>query len=132
MPRRSSASLAIPPVDGSPPRLEPPASLSPPERQLFVDLVAVVSRQHFRPSDMPLLCRYVEAAVLAEEAARQLRELGAVVDGKPSGWLTVQEKSVRALTALSLRLRLSPQGRLSTRAAGRERAPPVPSPWGAD
>ena len=34
-----------------------------------------------------------------------------MVDGKPSPWLTVQEKAVRALVALSLRLRLSPQAR---------------------
>jgi hypothetical protein len=55
-----------------------------------------------------LLCRYVEASILAERAAEQLRE-APVVDGKPSPWLVVQEKSVRTLTALSMRLRLSPQ-----------------------
>jgi hypothetical protein len=42
----------------------------------------------------------------------QLRERGAVDEkGKVSGWLTVLEKSQRALVSLSLRLRLSPQGR---------------------
>src|SRR5262245_35438548 len=104
MPRKSAFAQSFPPVDALPPKLEPPATLSPAERQLFVELVAAVDRKHFRPSDHPLLARYCEAAVLAEQAARELREHGAVVDGKPSPWILVQEKSVRTLTALSLRL----------------------------
>ena len=66
---------------------------------------------------------------MAEEAAKQLREHGAVIDGKPSGWITVQEKCVRALTALSLRLKLSPQSRLSNRDIGRQKLPVYPVPW---
>ena len=64
--------------------------------------------RHFRPSDAPLLCRFVEADALAERAAKELRK-NPVADGKASPWLMVQEKSVRALTALAMRLRLSPQ-----------------------
>jgi len=52
----------------------------------------------------------VEASILAERTAEQLREAPAV-DGKPSAWLVVQKKSVRTLTALSMRLRPSPQAR---------------------
>ena len=100
MPRKSAEASLVQPLDGSPPQLEPPASLSPPEAQLFRDLIAAVDRKHFRSSDLALLCRYVEACVLAEQAAKELRE-GAVIDGKPSGWLIVQEKCVRTLTALS-------------------------------
>lgn len=129
MPRKSMAALAIAPVDGAPPKLEPPASLSSAERDLFVELVAACDRRHFRISDLPLLCRYVEAAILAEEAARVLREDGAVVNGKASPWLIVQEKSVRSLTALSLRLRLSPQGRTRARGVGRQNLPVGPGPW---
>jgi phage terminase small subunit len=66
---------------------------------------------HFQASDLPLLVRYVEASVLAEQAASQLRLEGPVVAGRVSPWVTVQEKSVRALVALSMRLRLSPQAR---------------------
>jgi hypothetical protein len=47
---------------------------------------------------------------LAERAAEQLRE-APVVNGKPSPWLPVREKAVREMTALSMRLRLSPQAR---------------------
>ena len=35
---------------------------------------------------------------MAERAALELR-LGAVVDGKPSPWITIQEKAVRAIDA---------------------------------
>jgi phage terminase small subunit len=34
-----------------------------------------------------------------------------VVNGRPSPWIVVQEKAVRAMTALAMRLRLSPQAR---------------------
>jgi phage terminase small subunit len=85
--------------------------LSDPERRVFIEIVAACDANHFQPSDLPLVCRYVEAVVLAEEAARELREEGAVVDCKPSPWITVQEKAVRALVAVSMRLRLSPQAR---------------------
>jgi len=129
MPRKSVYARLIPPVDGSPPKLEPPATLSPAERQLFNELVAATDRRHFRVSDRPLLVRYCEAACLAERAACELREHGAVVDGKPSPWIVVQEKSVRTLTALSLRLRLSPQSRIGNRAVARQRVPAIARPW---
>src|SRR5437762_236656 len=97
MPRKSAAALALGPlsVDGRPKRLNPPPTLSAQERALFVDLVSTNTPEHFRPSDLPLLCRYVEAAVLAEQAAQELRQ-GAVVSGKANPWLIVSEKAVRA------------------------------------
>ena len=89
-------------MDGKPNRLNPPTSLSAAERAIFFDVVAACDRDHFRPSDLPLLVRYVEAAALGDQAAEQLR-LGAVINGKPSPWITVQEKAVRAMVALSMR-----------------------------
>jgi hypothetical protein len=95
--------------------------LSEAERTIFVDLVSATKPSHFQASDLPLLCRYVEAAALGDEAATQLR-LGAVIGGKPSPWITVQEKAVRAMVALSMRLRLSPQAR---QANNPTRSPPA-------
>jgi len=129
MPLKSAFAQVLPPVDGLPPKLEPPASLAPAERELFVELVAAVDRRHFRTCDRLLLARYCEAAVLAEQAAKELREHGAVINGKASPWIVVQEKSVRTLTALSLRLRLSPQARLGNRAVARQPVPTVGRPW---
>jgi phage terminase small subunit len=117
MPRQSSAALAVN-VDGKPSRLKPPAHLGAAERKAFVELVASCDARHFKPSDMPLLCRYVEADVLAEMAAKELRR-GTVVGGKVNPWLVVQEKCVRALVALSMRLRLSPQSRLDPKTIAR-------------
>jgi phage terminase small subunit len=88
---------------------------------VFVDLVTACEPQHFRPADLPLLVRYVEACVLADQAAEQLR-LGAVIDGKPSPWITIQEKAVRAMVALSMRLRLSPQSRIDPKTLAGSRA----------
>jgi phage terminase small subunit len=110
MPRKSAASLEITPSSQRSNRLRPPATLSEPERDLFLAIVGNCSHDHFRASDLPLLSRYCEASVLAERAAEQLRE-APVVDGKPSPWLPVREKATRELVALSMRLRLSPQAR---------------------
>lgn len=111
MPRTSAAAQLTAPLVAGSSWLQPPASLSDQERPLFVDIVTAHDPKHFIASDLPLLCRYVEAAVLADQAAAELRMAGAVIDGKPSPWLTVQEKCTRALVLLSLRLRLSPQAR---------------------
>jgi len=85
-------------------------SLAEPEAKLFKQIISNCAHDHFRQSDLPLLCRYVEASILAERAAEQLRE-APVLDGKPSPWLPVREKATRELVALSMRLRLSPQAR---------------------
>ena len=126
--RKSGAGLGILQVDGKPNRLDPPASLSAAERAIFFDVVAGCDRDHFRPSDLPLLVRYVEAAALGDQAAEQLR-LGAVINGKPSPWITVQEKAVRAMVALSMRLRLSPQSRIDAKTLGRQEVRQGPAPW---
>jgi hypothetical protein len=110
MPRKSVASLSVVSPTGLPNRLRPPANLSAAERTAFQDIVGACEPNHFRSSDTALLCRYAEACVLAERAAQELRK-GAVTAGKVSPWLVVQEKCVRSIVALSMRLRLSPQAR---------------------
>lgn len=121
MPRKSAAALSTLRVDGRPSRLSPPDGLGADEAALFRQLVSASEPEHFRRSDMPLLVEYVRACVLAATAAAHLREEGAVLGGKPNAWLTIQEKQIRALTALSMRLRLSPQSRLDPKTVGRDR-----------
>jgi hypothetical protein len=53
-------------------RLRPPASLGEPEKRAFLDLVTTVPAGQFRPSDLPLLCRWAELTVMAETAAGEL------------------------------------------------------------
>src|SRR4029077_5173814 len=87
MPRKSSEALAVQ-VDGRPPRLVPPASLSKDERKLFLDIVGTLPPEHFRPSDLILLTRYVENAALSQQAAKELRN-NAVHGGRANPWLAL-------------------------------------------
>jgi hypothetical protein len=82
-------------------------------RQLFLDVVLGNDPTYFQPSDMPLLCRYAEANALAARAAAGLLKAGPIVNGddKASAWLTVHATATKEVTALAMRLRLSPQAR---------------------
>ena len=106
--RKSIASMvALNGVDGSPPRLTPPSSLSDPERKIFAATVAACD--HLRPSDLPLLQRYCEVVALSDHAAERLRV--DVMKGRPSQWLATQESLVKLLIVLGRQLRLSPLSR---------------------
>lgn len=98
-------------------RLDPPKGLSKAATTVFRAIVAATDPAHFTKSDLPLLTQYAGACAMAAEAQQHLDADGAVVGGRASPWLIVQEKSVRAMTALSLRLRLSPQSRLDRKTA---------------
>jgi hypothetical protein len=126
--RKSAEALAVPSVNGKGPRLEPPASLSESERSVFVGLVTACDPDHFRASDLPLLVRYTESIVLADQAALELRK-GAVVKGKSSPWLAVQREAIKAMVALSMRLRLSPQSRIDPKTLARQQLRQGPAPW---
>jgi hypothetical protein len=78
--------------------------LSPDERQIFLDLVASAKAEHFRASDLPLLSAYCRAIALERRSAQ---ELAAGDDKALARW----ERAVKAMVALSMRLRLSPQSR---------------------
>jgi phage terminase small subunit len=125
--RKSAAALSVINVHDQQTIL-PPAFLSESERELFASIVGGCDPNHFRQTDLPLLSRYCEAAILAENAALELRG-GVVVDGKPSPWIVVQEKCVRAMVSLSMRLRLSPQSRLDPKTLGRQQLQSGPMPW---
>lgn len=56
---------------------------------------------------------------MARRAAVELDRDGPVIGDRASPWLIVQEKAHRAMAALSMRLRLSPQHRADSRSAGR-------------
>ena len=126
--RMSAAAMSMMGVDGKQARPSPPAGLSEPEREMFASIVAGCDANHFRQTDLPLLSRYCEAAILAEQAALELRN-GAVLNGKPSPWIVVQEKCVRAMVSLSMRLRLSPQSRIDPKTLARQQPYSGPNPW---
>ena len=108
--RKSVANLAALNVDGSPPRLMPPSSLSDREREIFARTVAACD--HLRASDLPLLRRYCEIVAQSDHAAEKLRT--DVMKGRPSSWLATQERLVKLLVSLGRQLRLSPISRASS------------------
>jgi phage terminase small subunit len=82
-------------------------------RQIFLDIVLANDPTHFKPSDMPLLCRYCEAHAMAARAAAALFQAGAIVDGDgASPWVSVYVAMTKTANALAMRLRLSPQARM--------------------
>jgi phage terminase small subunit len=126
--RKSAAELDLTSIDVKTIRLEPPSTLSQPERDLFQSIVGANDARHFNLSDMALLRAYVQASVLSEKAAAELRK-APLLDNKPSPWLVVSEKAVRAMVALSARLRLSPQSRLDPKTVARRHPHVGPAPW---
>ena len=93
-------------------RLRPPVSLQGPERQAFLDVILSCPAAQFRPTDLPLLCRWAELCVLCETAMAEMTAGGMVTsDGKVSSWFSIYERSTKALAGLALRLRLGPQSR---------------------
>jgi hypothetical protein len=95
-------------------RLMPPPHLPERAREIFVDLVLGNKPDYFTASDLPLLCRYAEAAAMAEQAAAAMAE-APVVDGKASPWIGIHATMSKAMLGLSMRLRLSPQARQPNR-----------------
>jgi len=61
---------------------------------------------HFEASDVTLVARYANATVFSEQAEARL-----AVNPDDTKALALWEKATRAMSALSLRLRISPQSR---------------------
>ena len=121
--RKGAVSRVVPLVDGAPPRLEAPATLSETERVIFESLVASVDRRHFRPSDSPLLATYCRAINFEQEAAKQL-----ALNPADARQLIVWEKASKIFANLAVKLRLAPQSRQHPRTTGRM-VPSIPTPW---
>jgi hypothetical protein len=120
--RKGKAQLGLVSVDGRPPRLEPPPELGEIEREIFISLVSSVNTGHFQLSDRPLVVAYGRAIGFEQRAAQEL-----AADPTSTRWLAVWEKAQRAMVALALRLRLSPQSRTRTGAKSPDRH--GPRPW---
>jgi hypothetical protein len=131
MPRRSTASLSIAHLSPLPGRLRSPAELGAVEAEVFRATVAAVPQGHFAAEDLPLLCAYVRAITLERRAAKELAA-GAVIGSVPSPWLAVHAEMVKALSALSVRLRIGPKSRAPSnnrRSAGSGGTPSAYDAW---
>jgi phage terminase small subunit len=94
------------PIASLPKRLKPPATLSVLACKEFTRIIAAEPAAHFKESDLSLLVQYCEAVAMAERAVEELQR-----DDAPARSLMLWEKATRVMTALSMRLRLSPQSR---------------------
>jgi hypothetical protein len=115
------ANLAALNVTGQPPRLTPPADLNAAERKSFVELIDACSPSHFAASDLPLLTSYVQATLLARQAAP-----GA---GEDSNLMGVWERAVKLQAILATKLRLSPQSRVEPKTLARQQPDCGRKPW---
>jgi hypothetical protein len=102
MPRPNVYDLMPTSAKGPATRPQPPASLSPSARKLFLDIV--VAEPHLRGAHGPLLAQYCVAVTLAESAAAELQRPDA-----DALWLLRWEKATRAMATFALRLKLCPQ-----------------------
>jgi hypothetical protein len=87
---------------------------------IFRQILASAPAGHFKVGDAPLVEAYAQAIALARQSALEIAANGPVIGGRPSPWIHCQEKAHRAIAALSMRLRLSPQHRADSRSAGRK------------
>jgi len=127
MPRKSQAALNIHPLplDGRPIRLAPPPDLAPNERTRFIELIRSCAENHFRSSDLPLICEFIRTSILCERAAVALRDSSPVLpNNRLSPWFGIWTRAQRSLMVLSTRLRLNPQARLHQQHVSRQNMRP--------
>jgi phage terminase small subunit len=108
--RKSRASLSLVTVPEPVERLVAPAFLTEEEREIFADLVASTTPKHFKVSDAPLLTAYCQSVATQRMSSREFKR-APLLGGRASPWAAVEEKAIRSMVALSMRLRLSPQAR---------------------
>jgi phage terminase small subunit len=102
-------------------QLRPPDYLPDEAREIFNALVLNTKENHLTAADVPMLAAYAEAHIQQRDAARLIRE------GKgDDSVIKAQRAALSAIFQLSMRLRLSPQARLTrTSVRADTRAPNV-------
>jgi phage terminase small subunit len=110
MPRQSQSSLSIAHIGPGARRLEPPCELGEIEAVIFRRTVAGVPQDHFSAEDVDVLCAYCRAIALERRASDELAT-ATTIGGQASPWLAVYATAVRAISTLTVRLRLGPKAR---------------------
>ena len=114
--RKTANNLTALPSNADRSRLVPPPHLTDSERRLFAEIVAACPVRQFVATDALLLASFVQATMLARDAAR-------TAAGDPRA-LATWEKATRAQTMLARALRLTPQARVDPKVIGRNRSEP--------
>lgn len=131
MPRRSAASLTVTPLDASPRRIKPPATLPAPIKELWTAIVESLPATHFHKSDVSLLTLYCRAVHQATLAFKNIERCGAFDDEAQNPAVRVADTSVKQAATLAAKLRLCPSARLDRTVAGKNarRDHAAPKPW---
>ena len=108
---RSRAELEVVPISRHLPKIKPPPGLTPPELQLFQEIVAASPPMAFVQSDARLLTAYVQSILLCNVAFdAAMASPDALRD-----W----EKACRTMTNLARALRLAPRCRTDPKTLAR-------------
>jgi hypothetical protein len=118
MPRPNSFSASA--LGTSAERITPPADLTGPARDLFLDLVMACRPAHFQQADAPLLASYARAVIIEKEAALLIQN---DIAGVSSTIIKVQQAMHGTMHRLAVRLRISPQSRQPTISPGSNTKP---------
>jgi hypothetical protein len=110
MPRPSRDEIELAHLLPGPHRLQPPHDLDGAARQIFIETVAAVESDHFRPEDSPLIACFARTVVLERQAA-------AHVGGTehPQEWAEAHRSLAESLTLLARALALGPKARRPSR-----------------
>lgn len=132
--KHSTADLE--PVRALQARLEPPADLTPAQRERWLAITGSLPPDWFRPGDLSLLRAYCIAEALSLQAAASLETEGIVIaDGnrnRANPAVQVFQAATGAMASLSVKLRLCPSSRYEPRTAATARSrasPKAARPW---
>ena len=132
--RKSAQQLAVPKISILAERPEPPAELSPHERQTWLNVVSTKAADWFRADTWPLLisfCRHVE---LARKIDLQLEKfsgdmLSADNLAEFDKLLKCRERQSAALVSLARAMRISQHSQYHPRTAARAITSSTSKPW---
>jgi hypothetical protein len=129
MPRKSAASLTVvSSIEERRTRVPAPGHLPAPVRAIFDEVTASVSTVHLRRCDSPLIEALAVAIHNNRQATAAIEREGLIVDGRVNAHIGVVDRTSKLIASLSVKLRLTPTGRLDRKVAGQTTRDNVLSP----
>jgi phage terminase small subunit len=119
MPRKSAASLTVvSSLDERRSRVSAPGHLPAEVRAVFDEITSSVSTRHLRECDSPVIAALAAAIHANREAMNAIAREGLLVDGHVNAHVAVLNTTSKLIASLSVKLRLTPTGRLDRKVAG--------------
>lgn len=119
MPRKSAASLTVvSSIDEHRTRVRAPAHLPAPVRAIFDEITGSVSTVHLRQCDSPLIEALAIAIHTNRQAMAAIERDGLIVDGSVNAHVGIVSRMAKLVATLTVKLRLTPTGRLDRKVAG--------------